>query len=136
MFPERKWISGYKCFHISFILPFHIKYIKIKNIRLNQMLAAKRWEDTVILSHCAASAHASPSLNGSSHYHCFPFSAAPNLKGRPRKKKLSISQRRDSQGHAQGQGSSGSTQGSTAVAAQDPCSPESKTTTKVRKGQR
>uniref|UniRef100_A0A3Q0RHJ6 ARID domain-containing protein n=1 Tax=Amphilophus citrinellus TaxID=61819 RepID=A0A3Q0RHJ6_AMPCI len=39
--------------------------------------------------------------------------SAPNLKGRPRKKKLSISQRRDSQ--SQGQGSSGSTQGSTAV---------------------
>lgn len=57
---------------------------------------------------------------------------APNLKGRPRKKKLSISQRRDSQGQAQGQGSSGSTQGSAAVAAQDPCSPDSKTTTKVR----
>ncbi|XP_068424828.1 AT-rich interactive domain-containing protein 5B [Clinocottus analis] len=55
---------------------------------------------------------------------------APNLKGRPRKKKLSISQRRDSQG--QGQGSSGSTQGSTAVAAQDPCSPDSKTTIKVK----
>ncbi|KAM7408445.1 hypothetical protein PAMA_002259 [Pampus argenteus] len=51
---------------------------------------------------------------------------APNLKGRPRKKKLSISQRRDSQGQAQGQGSSGSSQGSAAVAAQDPCSPESK----------
>ncbi|KAM9847692.1 AT-rich interactive domain-containing protein 5B [Aulostomus maculatus] len=51
---------------------------------------------------------------------------APNLKGRPRKKKLSISQRRDSQSQAQGQGSSGSNQGSTAVAAQDPCSPESK----------
>uniref|UniRef100_A0A3Q2ZJU8 AT-rich interaction domain 5B n=1 Tax=Kryptolebias marmoratus TaxID=37003 RepID=A0A3Q2ZJU8_KRYMA len=32
---------------------------------------------------------------------------APNLKGRPRKKKLSISQRRDSQGQAPGQGSSG-----------------------------
>ncbi|XP_029031326.1 AT-rich interactive domain-containing protein 5B isoform X2 [Betta splendens] len=57
---------------------------------------------------------------------------APNLKGRPRKKKLSISQRRDSQGQAQGQGSSGSSQGSTAVAAQDPCSPESKATTKVK----
>uniref|UniRef100_A0A7N6AX07 ARID domain-containing protein n=1 Tax=Anabas testudineus TaxID=64144 RepID=A0A7N6AX07_ANATE len=40
---------------------------------------------------------------------------APNLKGRPRKKKLSISQRRDSQSQAQGQGSSGSSQGSTAV---------------------
>ncbi|XP_042290103.1 AT-rich interactive domain-containing protein 5B-like [Thunnus albacares] len=51
---------------------------------------------------------------------------APNLKGRPRKKKLSISQRRDSPGQAQGQGSSGSSQGSTAMAAQDPCSPESK----------
>ncbi|KAK2824495.1 hypothetical protein Q5P01_021670 [Channa striata] len=57
---------------------------------------------------------------------------APNLKGRPRKKKLSISQRRESQGQAQGQGSSGSSQGSTPVAAQDPCSPESKTTTKVK----
>ncbi|XP_039640123.1 AT-rich interactive domain-containing protein 5B isoform X2 [Perca fluviatilis] len=57
---------------------------------------------------------------------------APNLKGRPRKKKLSISQRRDSQSQAQGQGSLGSTQGSTAVAAQDPCSPDSKTTTKVK----
>ncbi|XP_026164977.1 AT-rich interactive domain-containing protein 5B [Mastacembelus armatus] len=57
---------------------------------------------------------------------------APNLKGRPRKKKLSISQRRDSQGQTQGQGSSGSSQGSTAVAAQDPGSPESKTTTKVK----
>ncbi|XP_041866297.1 AT-rich interactive domain-containing protein 5B [Melanotaenia boesemani] len=57
---------------------------------------------------------------------------APNLKGRPRKKKLSISQRRDSQGQAQGQGSSGSSQSSTAVAAQDPSSPESKTTTKVK----
>ncbi|XP_075931790.1 AT-rich interactive domain-containing protein 5B isoform X2 [Anarhichas minor] len=57
---------------------------------------------------------------------------APNLKGRPRKKKLSISQRRDSQSQAQGQGSSGSTQGSTAVAAQDPCSPDSRTTTKVK----
>ncbi|XP_073337848.1 AT-rich interactive domain-containing protein 5B [Pagrus major] len=57
---------------------------------------------------------------------------APNLKGRPRKKKLSISQRRDCQGHTQGQGSSGLTQGSTAVAAQDPCSPESKTTSKVK----
>ncbi|CAB1444301.1 unnamed protein product, partial [Pleuronectes platessa] len=56
----------------------------------------------------------------------------PNLKGRPRKKKLSISQRRDSLGQAQGQGSSGSSQGSAAVAAQDPCSPESKTTTKVK----
>ncbi|XP_023120643.2 AT-rich interactive domain-containing protein 5B [Amphiprion ocellaris] len=53
---------------------------------------------------------------------------APNLKGRPRKKKLSISQRRESQG----QGSAGSTQGSAAVAAQDPCSPESKTTSKVK----
>ncbi|XP_053731908.1 AT-rich interactive domain-containing protein 5B [Synchiropus splendidus] len=49
---------------------------------------------------------------------------APNLKGRPRKKKLSISQRRDSQ--SQGQGSSGSNHGSTAVAAHDPCSTESK----------
>ncbi|XP_041645650.1 AT-rich interactive domain-containing protein 5B isoform X2 [Cheilinus undulatus] len=57
---------------------------------------------------------------------------APNLKGRPRKKKLSISQRRDSQGHAQGQGSVGSTQGSAAVAGQDPSSPESKTTSKVK----
>uniref|UniRef100_A0A8D3B2U4 ARID domain-containing protein n=1 Tax=Scophthalmus maximus TaxID=52904 RepID=A0A8D3B2U4_SCOMX len=57
---------------------------------------------------------------------------APNLKGRPRKKKLSISQKRDSQGPAQGQGSSWSTQGSPALAAQDPCSPESKTTTKVK----
>ncbi|CAJ1067107.1 AT-rich interactive domain-containing protein 5B isoform X1 [Xyrichtys novacula] len=57
---------------------------------------------------------------------------APNLKGRPRKKKLSISQRRDSQGQAQGQGSAGSTQGSTAVAAQDPSSLDSKTTTKVK----
>ncbi|XP_037637624.1 AT-rich interactive domain-containing protein 5B [Sebastes umbrosus] len=55
---------------------------------------------------------------------------APNLKGRPRKKKLSISQRRDSD--QKGQGSSGSTQGSTAVAAQDPCSPDSKTTAKVK----
>ncbi|XP_008291563.1 AT-rich interactive domain-containing protein 5B [Stegastes partitus] len=55
---------------------------------------------------------------------------APNLKGRPRKKKLSISQRRESQGQAQGQGSAGSTQGS--AAAQDPCSPESKTTSKVK----
>ncbi|KAM4591001.1 AT-rich interactive domain-containing protein 5B [Odontesthes bonariensis] len=55
---------------------------------------------------------------------------APNLKGRPRKKKLSISQRRDSQGQAQGQGSSGSSQSSAAVAAQDSSSPESKTTTK------
>uniref|UniRef100_A0A1A8FQN1 AT rich interactive domain 5B (MRF1-like) n=1 Tax=Nothobranchius korthausae TaxID=1143690 RepID=A0A1A8FQN1_9TELE len=53
---------------------------------------------------------------------------APNLKGRPRKKKLSISQRRDSLG----QGSSGSNQGSTAVIAQDASSPESKTTTKVK----
>uniref|UniRef100_H3CPV3 AT-rich interaction domain 5B n=1 Tax=Tetraodon nigroviridis TaxID=99883 RepID=H3CPV3_TETNG len=44
---------------------------------------------------------------------------APNLKGRPRKKKLSISQRRESQG-------------STAGAASDPCTPESKTTTKVK----
>ncbi|XP_017287031.1 AT-rich interactive domain-containing protein 5B isoform X2 [Kryptolebias marmoratus] len=59
---------------------------------------------------------------------------APNLKGRPRKKKLSISQRRDSQGQAPGQGSSGSTQGSTAVAAQDHSSPESKATTKVKPG--
>uniref|UniRef100_A0A3P9NQZ0 AT-rich interaction domain 5B n=1 Tax=Poecilia reticulata TaxID=8081 RepID=A0A3P9NQZ0_POERE len=42
--------------------------------------------------------------------------SAPNLKGRPRKKKLSISQRRDTQGQAPGQGSSGSTQGSAAVA--------------------
>ncbi|XP_056147262.1 AT-rich interactive domain-containing protein 5B-like [Lampris incognitus] len=59
---------------------------------------------------------------------------APNLKGRPRKKKLSVSQRRDSQSQilSQGQGSSGSTQGSTAVAAQDSCSPESKTPTKVK----
>ncbi|KAM8858679.1 AT-rich interactive domain-containing protein 5B isoform 1-T1 [Spinachia spinachia] len=57
---------------------------------------------------------------------------APNLKGRPRKKKLSISQRRDSQGQAQGQGSSGSTQGSTAVAAPDPCSPDCRTSTKVK----
>ncbi|CAF97094.1 unnamed protein product, partial [Tetraodon nigroviridis] len=55
---------------------------------------------------------------------------APNLKGRPRKKKLSISQRRESQGQAQGQGSSGLTPGSTAGAASDPCTPESKTTTK------
>ncbi|XP_058507922.1 AT-rich interactive domain-containing protein 5B [Solea solea] len=54
---------------------------------------------------------------------------APNLKGRPRKKKLSISQRRDSQSQAQGQGSSS---GSTAIASQDPCSPESKHTNKVR----
>ncbi|KAM6997060.1 LOW QUALITY PROTEIN: AT-rich interactive domain-containing protein 5B [Tautogolabrus adspersus] len=53
---------------------------------------------------------------------------APNLKGRPRKKKLSISQRRDSQG----QGSVGCTQGSTAVAAQDPCSLEGRITTKVK----
>ncbi|XP_015233693.1 PREDICTED: AT-rich interactive domain-containing protein 5B [Cyprinodon variegatus] len=57
---------------------------------------------------------------------------APNLKGRPRKKKLSISQRRDSQGQAPGQGSSGSTQGSAAVAAPDPSSPESKNATKVK----
>ncbi|XP_069000493.1 AT-rich interactive domain-containing protein 5B [Embiotoca jacksoni] len=57
---------------------------------------------------------------------------APNLKGRPRKKKLSISLRRDSQGQAQGQGSSGSTQCSTAAAAQDPCSPDSKTNSKVK----
>ncbi|XP_068615237.1 AT-rich interactive domain-containing protein 5B-like [Brachionichthys hirsutus] len=55
---------------------------------------------------------------------------APNLKGRPRKKKLSISQRRDSQGPAQG--SSGSTQGSTAVLAQDTCTPESKISSKVK----
>ncbi|CAN9499629.1 unnamed protein product [Ophioblennius macclurei] len=55
---------------------------------------------------------------------------APNLKGRPRKKKLSISQRRDSQ--SQGQGSSGSTQGTTAATTQDPSSPESKATTKVK----
>ncbi|XP_029962795.1 AT-rich interactive domain-containing protein 5B [Salarias fasciatus] len=55
---------------------------------------------------------------------------APNLKGRPRKKKLSISQRRDSQ--SQGQGSSGSPQGTAAVTSQDPSSPESKATTKVR----
>jgi hypothetical protein len=34
---------------------------------------------------------------------CFvPIFSAPNLKGRPRKKKLSVSQRRDSQGHSQG----------------------------------
>lgn len=58
--------------------------------------------------------------------------SAPNLKGRPRKKKLSISQRRDSQGQAQGQGSSGSTQGSAAVAAPDPSSPDCRTATKVR----
>ncbi|MED6270037.1 hypothetical protein CHARACLAT_005761 [Characodon lateralis] len=57
---------------------------------------------------------------------------APNLKGRPRKKKLSISQRRDSQGQALGQGSLGSTLGSAAVPAQDPSSPESKATTKVK----
>ncbi|KAK5908739.1 hypothetical protein CgunFtcFv8_016772 [Champsocephalus gunnari] len=60
---------------------------------------------------------------------------APNLKGRPRKKKLSISQRRDSQGLAQGQGSSGSsgsTPGLAAVAALELCSPESKVTTKVK----
>ncbi|KAM9344629.1 AT-rich interactive domain-containing protein 5B-like [Symphorus nematophorus] len=57
---------------------------------------------------------------------------APNLKGRPRKKKPSISQRRDSQGQAQGQGSSGLNQGSTVVAAQDPCSTESKASTKVK----
>ncbi|XP_034537723.1 AT-rich interactive domain-containing protein 5B [Notolabrus celidotus] len=57
---------------------------------------------------------------------------APNLKGRPRKKKLSISQRRDSQGQTQGQGSVGSTQGSAAVVALDPSSPESKNTTKVK----
>uniref|UniRef100_G3P8U6 AT-rich interaction domain 5B n=1 Tax=Gasterosteus aculeatus TaxID=69293 RepID=G3P8U6_GASAC len=57
---------------------------------------------------------------------------APNLKGRPRKKKLSISQRRDSQGQAQGQGSSGSTQGSAAVAAPDPSSPDCRTATKVK----
>ncbi|XP_011482624.1 AT-rich interactive domain-containing protein 5B [Oryzias latipes] len=57
---------------------------------------------------------------------------APNLKGRPRKKKLSLSQRRESQGQAQGQGSSGSTQSSAAVGAQEPLSPESKTTTKVK----
>ncbi|XP_059928580.1 AT-rich interactive domain-containing protein 5B [Gadus macrocephalus] len=50
---------------------------------------------------------------------------APNLKGRPRKKKLSVSQRRDSQ--SQGQGSMpGSTQGSAPVASQEPCSPSSK----------
>ncbi|XP_071755565.2 AT-rich interactive domain-containing protein 5B-like [Centroberyx gerrardi] len=57
---------------------------------------------------------------------------APNLKGRPRKKKLSISQRRDSQGQAQGQGqgSSGSNQGS--AAAQDPCSLDIKTPNKVK----
>nr|XP_057914345.1 AT-rich interactive domain-containing protein 5B [Doryrhamphus excisus]XP_057914346.1 AT-rich interactive domain-containing protein 5B [Doryrhamphus excisus]XP_057914347.1 AT-rich interactive domain-containing protein 5B [Doryrhamphus excisus] len=48
---------------------------------------------------------------------------APNLKGRPRKKKLSFSQKRD----FQVQGSSGSNQGSTAaVAAQDAISPDSK----------
>ncbi|KAM9365298.1 AT-rich interactive domain-containing protein 5B [Pholidichthys leucotaenia] len=57
---------------------------------------------------------------------------APNLKGRPRKKKLSFCQKRESQGQVQGPGSSGSTQSSTAVMAQDPCSPEGKTTTKVR----
>ncbi|TKS85916.1 AT-rich interactive domain-containing protein 5B [Collichthys lucidus] len=57
---------------------------------------------------------------------------APNLKGRPRKKKLSISQRRDSQSQAQGQGSSWLNQGSNALAAQDPCSPESRTTSKVK----
>ncbi|KAG7272900.1 hypothetical protein CRUP_009402 [Coryphaenoides rupestris] len=51
---------------------------------------------------------------------------APNLKGRPRKKKLSVFQRRDSQ--SQGQGSTqGSMQGSsTAVASQEPCSLGSK----------
>ncbi|KAM6916566.1 AT-rich interactive domain-containing protein 5B [Xenentodon cancila] len=57
---------------------------------------------------------------------------APNLKGRPRKKKLSFSQRRDSQGQAQGQGLSGSTQSSTSAAVQDPSSPESKAANKVR----
>ncbi|KAE8280860.1 AT-rich interactive domain-containing protein 5B [Larimichthys crocea] len=57
---------------------------------------------------------------------------APNLKGRPRKKKLSISQRRDSQSQAQGQGSSWLNQGSNARAAQDPCSPETRTTSKVK----
>ncbi|KAM8858680.1 AT-rich interactive domain-containing protein 5B isoform 2-T2 [Spinachia spinachia] len=63
---------------------------------------------------------------------CCQMGRTPNLKGRPRKKKLSISQRRDSQGQAQGQGSSGSTQGSTAVAAPDPCSPDCRTSTKVK----
>lgn len=57
---------------------------------------------------------------------------APNLKGRPRKKKLSLSQKRDSQSQAQGQGSSVSCQGSTAASAQDPCSGEIKTPTKVK----
>ncbi|XP_071249392.1 AT-rich interactive domain-containing protein 5B-like [Salvelinus alpinus] len=46
---------------------------------------------------------------------------APNLKGRPRKKKLSVSQRRDSQGHSQGP------QGP-----QEPSTPENKSPTKVK----
>ncbi|XP_034041287.1 AT-rich interactive domain-containing protein 5B isoform X2 [Thalassophryne amazonica] len=59
---------------------------------------------------------------------------APNLKGRPRKKKLSFSQRRDSQGQTQGQdqGLLGSTQGSTTVATQDSCISDSKMPTKVK----
>uniref|UniRef100_A0A3B4AHA1 ARID domain-containing protein n=1 Tax=Periophthalmus magnuspinnatus TaxID=409849 RepID=A0A3B4AHA1_9GOBI len=54
---------------------------------------------------------------------------APNLKGRPRKKKLSVSQRRDSQSQGQGQGSSGSSgscQGSTVASVQDPSTAENK----------
>ncbi|XP_072293751.1 AT-rich interactive domain-containing protein 5B [Eucyclogobius newberryi] len=59
---------------------------------------------------------------------------APNLKGRPRKKKLSVSQRRDSQIQAQvqGQGSSGSCQDSTETSVQDPCSAEIKAPIKIK----
>ncbi|XP_033835262.1 AT-rich interactive domain-containing protein 5B [Periophthalmus magnuspinnatus] len=60
---------------------------------------------------------------------------APNLKGRPRKKKLSVSQRRDSQSQGQGQGSSGSSgscQGSTVASVQDPSTAENKAPIKVK----
>lgn len=85
-----------------------------------------RWEDQI------SSTKRDESLSAAwfDSYHTVSSPLAPNLKGRPRKKKLSLSQRRESQ--AQGQGSSGSTQSSAAVGAQEPLSPESKTTTKVR----
>uniref|UniRef100_A0A8C6WHB2 ARID domain-containing protein n=1 Tax=Neogobius melanostomus TaxID=47308 RepID=A0A8C6WHB2_9GOBI len=56
---------------------------------------------------------------------------APNLKGRPRKKKLSQRRESQSQAQGQGQGSAGPCQSSTAASIQDP-SAENKMPTKVK----
>uniref|UniRef100_A0AAV2JNU6 ARID domain-containing protein n=1 Tax=Knipowitschia caucasica TaxID=637954 RepID=A0AAV2JNU6_KNICA len=59
---------------------------------------------------------------------------APNLKGRPRKKKLSVSLRRESQSQtpSTGQSSSGPCQGPTVASTPEPCPAENKAPVKVK----